>query len=85
MNEAWQPFVMCYVFKGQSYSSQQRIRFFIEELQKDIDALQTFRDSYCLNKEIQIEYIHSLEPLIKKSLLITVFLLMRRFKFLSII
>ena len=76
MNEAWQPFFMCYVLYVlcmQSYSAQQRIRFFIEELQKDIDAWQTFRDSYCLNKEIQIENIHSLELLIKKSLLVKVF------------
>jgi len=60
------PFLMCYVYKGQSYSAQQRIRYFIEELQDDKDAWQTFRDFYRLNKEIQLKDIPSLEPLITK-------------------
>ena len=60
------PFFMCYVFKGQSYLAQRRIRCFIEELQDDKDAWQTFRDFYQLNKEIQIDDIPSLKPLITK-------------------
>jgi hypothetical protein len=60
------PFLMCYVYKGQSYSAQQRIRYFIEELQDDKDAWQTFREFYMLNKEVQIKDIPSLEPLITK-------------------
>ncbi|MHA2394398.1 MAG: tetratricopeptide repeat protein [Promethearchaeota archaeon] len=60
------PFLMCYVYKGQSYSAQQRIRYFIDELQKDKDTWQTFRDFYRLNKEIQVKDIPSLEPMITK-------------------
>ncbi|MFX0082772.1 MAG: tetratricopeptide repeat protein [Candidatus Hodarchaeota archaeon] len=60
------PFLMCYVYKGQSYSAQQRIRYFIDELQKDKDAWQTFRDFYRLNKEIQVKDIPSLELMITK-------------------
>lgn len=60
------PFLMCYVYKGQSYAAQQRIRYFIEELQGDKDTWQTFKDYYRLNKEIQIEDIPSLELLISK-------------------
>ncbi|MFX1269839.1 MAG: hypothetical protein ACFFAK_17905, partial [Promethearchaeota archaeon] len=60
------PFLVCYLFKGQSYSAQQRIRFFIEELKEDKDAWQTFREFYRLNKEIQMKDIPSLEPLITK-------------------
>ncbi|MFX1280265.1 MAG: tetratricopeptide repeat protein [Promethearchaeota archaeon] len=58
------PFLMCYVYKGQSYAAEQRIRYFIEELQDDKDIWQTFKDFYRLNKEIQIEDIPSLELLI---------------------
>ena len=60
------PFLFCYLFKGQSYSAQQRIRYFIEELQDNKNAWQTFRDFYRSNKEIQINDIPSLEPLINK-------------------
>jgi len=60
------PFLICYVFKGQSYLAQRRISFFIEELQSNKDAWQVFRDSYQSNKEIQINDIPSLGPLITK-------------------
>jgi hypothetical protein len=60
------PFIMCYVFKGQSFSAQKRIKLFIEQLQKDKTMWQKFRDSHRLNKEIQINEIPSLELLITK-------------------
>ncbi|MFX1481440.1 MAG: tetratricopeptide repeat protein, partial [Promethearchaeota archaeon] len=60
------PFLMCYVYKGQSYVAQQRIRYFIEELQDDKDTWQTLKDFYRQNKEIQIGDIPSLELLITK-------------------
>ena len=60
------PFLMCYVYKGQSYSAQQRIKYFIDELQDDKDTWQTFKEFYRLNKEIQIKDIPSLEPLITR-------------------
>jgi len=60
------PFFICYVFKGQSYSAQQRIRYFIEELQDDKNAWQTFNKFNQVNREIQLKDIPSLEPLINE-------------------
>jgi len=60
------PFFMCYVFKGQSYLAQQRIRYFIDKIQKEEDIWQNFKKFYKLNKEIQLKDIPSLEPLINE-------------------
>jgi len=60
------PFFMCYIFKGQSYSAQHRINFFINEIQGDKDVWETFEKFYKLNKEIQLKDIPSLEPLLKE-------------------
>ena len=60
------PFFICYVFKGQSYLAQQRIRYFIEKIQNDEDTWQTFKKFYQLNQEIQLKDIPSLEPLINE-------------------
>ncbi len=60
------PFLMCYVFKGQSYLAQQRIRYFIDKIQNDELVWQTFKKFYQLNKEIQLKDIPSLEPLINR-------------------
>jgi len=59
------PFLMCYVYKGQSYSAQHRIRYFIDKLQSDKDVWQAFEKFYQMNQEIQLKDIPSLEPLIK--------------------
>ena len=60
------PFFICYVFKGQSYSAQHRIKSFINEIQSNEDVWDTFEKFYKLNKEIQLKDIPSLEPLINK-------------------
>jgi tetratricopeptide (TPR) repeat protein len=60
------PFFMCYVFKGQSYSAQQRIQYFIEKIQNDEEIWQIFKKFHKLNKEIQLKDIPSLEPLINE-------------------
>jgi len=59
------PFLICYVFKGQSYSAQHRIRYFIEEFQNDKEVWQTFKDFKKLNMEIQINDTPSLGSLIQ--------------------
>jgi len=59
------PFLTCYVFKGQSYSAQQRIKYFIEELQKEKKVWQTFKKYQQLSMEIQVNDIPSLESLIQ--------------------
>ncbi|MFX1587276.1 MAG: tetratricopeptide repeat protein [Promethearchaeota archaeon] len=60
------PFLMCYVFKGQSYSAQQRITYFIDKLQSDELVWQTFEKFFRVNKEIQINDIPSLKTLINE-------------------
>ncbi|MFX0000565.1 MAG: hypothetical protein ACFE9Q_10035 [Candidatus Hodarchaeota archaeon] len=60
------PFFMCYVFKGQSYSALQRVRYFIDKIQNDEPVWQTFNMYNQVNKEIQLKDLPSLEPLINK-------------------
>ena len=63
MNSA-SPFLMCYVYKGQSYSAQQRLRYLIENLQSDNELWGAFEKYFQLNQEIQLKDIPSLEVLI---------------------
>ncbi len=60
------PFFVCYVFKGQSYSAQHRIRYFIDKIQNDEPVWQTFNKFNQGNREIQLKDIPSLEPLINE-------------------
>ncbi|MFX0030926.1 MAG: tetratricopeptide repeat protein [Candidatus Hodarchaeota archaeon] len=60
------PFLMCYVYKGQSYLAQQRINYFIDEIKNSQLIWETFEKSYRSNKEIQLKDISSLEPLIRE-------------------
>ena len=63
---ALSPFFVCYIFKGQSYSAQHKIKSFINKIQRDKDIWDTFEQFYQLNKEIQLKSIPSLEYLIKE-------------------
>ncbi|MHA2120370.1 MAG: hypothetical protein ACW990_04095 [Promethearchaeota archaeon] len=65
MNAA-SPFLVCYLFKGQSYYAQHRVRYFIDKLQSNQDVWQTFEKYYRLSQEIQLKDIPSLAPLIKE-------------------
>ena len=60
------PFFICYIFKGQSYLAQQRVRYFIDKIQNDEPVWQIFKDFHNLNREIELKDIPSLEPLIKE-------------------
>jgi len=60
------PFLICYVYKGQSYSAQQRVKYFIDKIQNDEPVWQTFNNFNQVNKEIQLKDIPSLEPLINE-------------------
>jgi len=60
------PFFICYIFKGQSYLAQQRVRYFIDKIQNDEQMWQIFKDFHNLNKEIELKDIPSLEPLINE-------------------
>ncbi|MBY8985245.1 MAG: hypothetical protein KGD65_09275 [Candidatus Lokiarchaeota archaeon] len=60
------PFLICYVYKGQSYSAQQRVKLFINKIQDDETVWKTFQKFHELNQEVQLKDIPSLEPLIRE-------------------
>ncbi|MFX0007470.1 MAG: tetratricopeptide repeat protein [Promethearchaeota archaeon] len=60
------PFLMCYVYKGQSYTAQNRIKSFINEIKSNKELWKTFEKYYQMNKKIDMRDIPSLEPLITK-------------------
>ncbi|MHA2181336.1 MAG: hypothetical protein ACXAAH_07925 [Promethearchaeota archaeon] len=60
-------FFICYVFKGQTYPAQLRIKSFIEEIQSDKEVWQTFEKFYKANREVQLKDVPSLKPLIKET------------------
>jgi tetratricopeptide (TPR) repeat protein len=60
------PFFMCYIFKGQSYSAQQRIGVFTDKITSDKEIWHTFENHLKLNQEIQLKDIPHLELIIKE-------------------
>ncbi|MFX1324552.1 MAG: hypothetical protein ACFE8N_06325 [Promethearchaeota archaeon] len=60
------PFLVCYLFKGQSYSAQHRLIYFLEKLQINKEIWQVFEKYYNTNQEIQLKNIPSLESLISE-------------------
>ncbi|MFX1464755.1 MAG: tetratricopeptide repeat protein [Promethearchaeota archaeon] len=60
------PFLIFYIYKGQSYSAQSRIESFIKEVKSHKELWTMFEKFYQINKKIQIKDIPSLEPLIKE-------------------
>lgn len=58
------PFLVCYLFKGQSYLAQHRIRYFVDSIQNDRLIWETINKFYLTSQEIQVKDIPRLEPLI---------------------
>ncbi len=58
------PFSVCYLFKGQTYPAQQKMKYFIEKLLNEKKIWQTLHDFYRTNREVQSKDIPSLEPLL---------------------
>jgi tetratricopeptide (TPR) repeat protein len=65
--KAVSPFLVCYLFKGQSYLAQQKLHDFINKLTNDENVWQTFNRYYQTNQEIQLKDIPSLENLLTES------------------
>ncbi|MHA2087898.1 MAG: tetratricopeptide repeat protein [Promethearchaeota archaeon] len=59
------PFFICYVFKGQSYSANLKIKVFIEGIQNDKEIWESFESFYKRNQEIQLKDVPTLKPLIQ--------------------
>ena len=60
------PFLMCYVYKGQSYTAQNRIKSFINEIKSNKELWNTFEKFYQMNRKIDTTDIPSLESLIQE-------------------
>ncbi len=60
------PFLIFYVYQGQSYSAQKRIKVFVDELRNKKELWDKFEKFYQANMKIQISDIPSIEPLIKE-------------------
>ncbi|MGB5912357.1 MAG: hypothetical protein WBH31_14280, partial [Promethearchaeia archaeon] len=60
------PFLVCYLFKGQSYLAQQRIRYFVDNIRTNNNIWQGLNKFYQTNQEIQLKDIPSLEPVISE-------------------
>ena len=60
------PFLIFYIYKGQSYSAQYRIKTFTDELENSQEIWESINHFYQINREIKIKDIPSLEPLITK-------------------
>ncbi|MFW9827132.1 MAG: tetratricopeptide repeat protein [Candidatus Thorarchaeota archaeon] len=60
------PFLMFYVYKGQSYLAQNRINSFINELKNRKEIWTTFEKFYQINQKINENDVPFLEPLIRE-------------------
>ncbi|MFX0007585.1 MAG: tetratricopeptide repeat protein [Candidatus Hermodarchaeota archaeon] len=60
------PFLMCYVYKGQSYSAQNRIKSFITNIKSNKELWDRFNKFYQMNRKIDTTDIPSLESLIQE-------------------
>jgi tetratricopeptide (TPR) repeat protein len=63
------PFLVFYIYKGQSYSAQNRIKSFINEIKSHKEVWDKFEKFYQTNRKIQINDIPPLKPLIKEIFL----------------
>ncbi|NHJ19709.1 MAG: hypothetical protein EAX91_02110 [Candidatus Lokiarchaeota archaeon] len=59
-----QPFLICYIFKGHSYSAQFKITSFIDSIQKDRDVWQTLQKFFQLSRSVHINDVPMLDSLI---------------------
>lgn len=62
------PFFICYIYKGQSYSAQNRIKLFINKLHNNKEVWDIFGEYYNMNRIIEKEEIPYL-----KSVIINIF------------
>ena len=60
------PFLVCYLFKGQSYLAQQKLKSFIDNFKKDENIWKTFNKFNQACRVVQLKNVPSLGPLIKE-------------------
>ncbi|MFX1594061.1 MAG: tetratricopeptide repeat protein, partial [Promethearchaeota archaeon] len=59
-----QPFLICYIYKGDSYYAQNKIRNFLDSIQNDNLIKQSLHNFFQKSKSVQLSSIPSLESLI---------------------
>jgi len=57
-------FLVCYVFKGQSFSAQRKMKIFVENLKQNEELLEKFNEYYKNNQVIKMEDFPRLNSLI---------------------
>ncbi|MFX1480533.1 MAG: hypothetical protein ACFFCI_20785 [Promethearchaeota archaeon] len=60
------PFIICYLFKGQSFLAQQKIKIFIDTIQNDKKIWDTIKKYYQANRFVQVKDIPSLDLLVEE-------------------
>jgi len=61
-----EPFLLCYIFKGDSYYAHHKIKNFIDSIKNDNLIWQSLKNFFQKSKSIQLSRIPSLESLISK-------------------
>ena len=64
---AFPPFFIYYIYKGQSYSAQKRITSFLSEIKNNEEIWVTFNKFYQMNRELEILDVPQLAALIKET------------------
>ena len=60
------PFIVCYLFKGQSFLAQQRMKYFIDTIKNDKKIWETIKKYYQANRLVQVKDIPSLDLLVNE-------------------
>ena len=61
-----QPFLVCYIFKGDSYFAHHKIKNFLNSIQNDSFIWQSLENFFQKSKSVQLDDVPSLELLIKE-------------------
>ncbi|TFG18475.1 MAG: tetratricopeptide repeat protein [Promethearchaeota archaeon] len=60
-------FLVCYIFKGQSFLAQKRIQYFIDNLKSNLELLNKFNEYSALNRIIELKDFPILNSILKES------------------
>ncbi|MHA2008984.1 MAG: tetratricopeptide repeat protein [Candidatus Hodarchaeales archaeon] len=63
------PFLVCYLFKGQSYLAQRKVQSFINKVKNNETIWQTFNKFHQNNQEVKLKDIPSLEEVLNETFL----------------
>ena len=69
--KAVSPFLVCYLYRGQSYLAHHKIQSFINKVKSNETIWQAFKKFYQKNQEVQLKDIPSLEELLTETFLST--------------